>query len=71
MLQISPIFTSGHKHTLTHIHGFLESLDPVYSLLITSWMENQFLPWSDLLTPWLGLGLGLGLVLGSSLVPDS
>ena len=71
MLQISPIFASGHKHTLTHIHGFLESLDPVYSLLITSWMENQFLPWSDLLTPWLGLGLGLGLVLGSSLVPDS
>ena len=66
-MQISPIFKSGHKHTLTHTHGFLDS---VYGLLITSGMENQFLPWSDLFTPWLGPGLGLGLVLGSSLVPD-
>jgi len=67
-MQISPVFKPGHKHTLTHTHGFLDSLDPVYGLLITSWMENQFLPWSDLFTPW--LGLGLGLVLGPSLVPD-
>lgn len=66
-MQISPIFKSGHKHTLTHTHGFLDS---VYGLLITSGMENQFLPWSDLFTPWLGPGLGLGLILGSSLVPD-
>lgn len=54
-MQISPIFKSGHKHTLIHTHGFLDSLDPVYGLLITSSMENQFLPWSDLFTPWLGL----------------
>ena len=60
-MQISPVFKPGHKHTLTHTHGFLDSLDPVYGLLITSWMENLFTPW---------LGLGLGLVLGPSLVPD-
>lgn len=31
------------------------TLDPVYTLLITSWLENQFLTCGDPFAPWLGL----------------
>ena len=65
-MQISPIFKSGHKHTLTHTHVFLDSLEPRLRLTdnILDGKTVSALEWP--IHPLAGAGLSGAL--GSSLV---